>query len=95
MPFLTSRKFRQEETYEIYRSALMLVSVCLGLASLSSASWGSFISIGKATGFGNPSWAPIVTGHVACAVRSGTSAVIVNEFKTGPRGEPGRTSPAR
>ncbi|MFZ0563451.1 MAG: hypothetical protein WAM43_17710 [Terriglobales bacterium] len=59
---------------------LMLFSVCLGLAQPSWASWGSFVSTGTTTGFGNPSCAPVSTGNVACAVRSGTSAVMVNEF---------------
>lgn len=59
---------------------LTLLSVCLGLAQLSWASWGSFVSTGTATGFGNPSCALVSAGNVACAVRSGTSAVMVNEF---------------
>ena len=59
---------------------LMFLSVCLGLAPLAWASWGSFISTGTAAGLGNPSCAPVSTGNVACAGRSGTSAVMVNEF---------------
>src|SRR5579863_6316010 len=44
------------------------------------ASWGSFIPTGTATGVGNPSCAFVSTGHVACAVRNGSAAIMVNEF---------------
>jgi len=50
----------------------------LGLCPLAWGSWGNFKSTGNATGFGNPSCAHVSTGHVACAVRSGKSAI--NEF---------------
>jgi len=35
---------------------------------------------GPPTGIGNPSCSPASTGQVACAVRSGASAIMVNEF---------------
>src|SRR5580765_7271379 len=59
---------------------LLVVPVCLGLVPSASASWGSFISTGTATGVGNPSCAFVSTDNVACAVRSGTAAIMVNEF---------------
>ncbi|HXR16969.1 MAG TPA: hypothetical protein VN777_12295 [Terriglobales bacterium] len=52
----------------------------LGLSPLAWGSWGNFISTGNATGIGNPSCAPVSTAHVACAVRSSKSAIMVNEF---------------
>jgi hypothetical protein len=50
------------------------------MAPAAAATWGGFISTGNATGIGNPSCAPVTTGHVACAVRSGKSIIMVNEF---------------
>jgi hypothetical protein len=58
----------------------LLLSTCLLMAPAASATWGSFTSTGTATGIGNPSCAPVSTGQVACAVRSGKSAIMVNEF---------------
>lgn len=57
-----------------------LLSACLLMAPASWATWGSFVSTGTATGIGNPSCALVSTGQVACAVRSGKSAIMVNEF---------------
>jgi hypothetical protein len=59
---------------------LTLLSTCLLMAPAAWAAWGSFTSTGTATGIGNPSCAPVSTGQVACAVRSGESAIMVNEF---------------
>jgi hypothetical protein len=59
---------------------LIVLSACLLMAPAASASWGGFVSTGKTTGFGNPSCAPVSTGHVACAVRSAKSAIMVNQF---------------
>ena len=62
------------------------ITVCLFLHGLlvlappAWASWGSFASTGTATGVGNPSCALASTGHVACAVRNGAAAIMVNEF---------------
>ena len=52
----------------------------LALCPPAWASWSSFTSTGNATGIGNPSCASVSTGHVACAVRSGKSVLMVNEF---------------
>ena len=64
------------------RTAVCVLILCAGLASCQSAwaSWGSFISTGNATGFGNPSCAFVSSGKAVCAVRSGKSAIMVNEF---------------
>jgi hypothetical protein len=59
---------------------LLSLSACLLMAPAASATWGGFISTGNATGIGNPSCAPVSTGHVAGAVRSGKSVIMVNEF---------------
>ena len=48
----------------------LVLSACLLMAPAAWATWGSFVSTGTATGFGNPSCAPASTGQVACAVRS-------------------------
>jgi hypothetical protein len=61
-------------------ACLLSFSACLLMAPAASATWGGFISTGNATGIGNPSCAPVSTGHVACAVRSGKSVIMVNEF---------------
>jgi hypothetical protein len=58
----------------------LMMSACLLIAPAAWASWGSFVSTGNATGIGNPSCAPVSTGHVACAVRSSKSVIMVNEF---------------
>jgi hypothetical protein len=58
----------------------LMLSTCLLMAPAAWAAWGSFTATGTATGIGNPSCAPVSTGQVACAVRSGTSAIMVNEF---------------
>lgn len=59
---------------------LLLWSACLCLNPSAWAAWGSFISTGTATAVGTPSCAQLSTGHVACAIRNGKSAVMVNEF---------------
>ena len=61
-------------------AACLMLSTCLLMAPAASATWGNFISTGSATGIGNPSCASVSTGEVACAVRSGKSAIMVNEF---------------
>jgi hypothetical protein len=61
-------------------AACLMLSTCLLMAPAASATWGSFISTGSATGIGNPSCASVSTEEVACAVRSGKSAMMVNEF---------------
>ena len=58
----------------------LALSTFLLMTSAAWASWGTFISTGPATGIGNPSCASVSTGEVACAVRSGKSAIMVNEF---------------
>lgn len=67
---------------------MFLLPVCLGSVPLASATWGGFVSTGIATGIGNPSCAFVSTDHVACAVRSGASQLMVNVFN-GSKGEPG------
>jgi hypothetical protein len=62
------------------QTCLILLSACPLMAPAASATWGGFISTGKTTGIGNPSCAPVSAGHVACAVRSGKSVIMVNEF---------------
>jgi len=59
---------------------MFLLPACLGSVPLASATWGSFVSTGAATGIGNPSCAFVSTDHVACAVRSGGSQLMVNVF---------------
>ena len=59
---------------------LMVLSACLSLVPTASASWGSFVSTGSATGVGNPSCAAVSPNHVVCAVRTGTASIMVNEF---------------
>ncbi len=59
---------------------MFLLTVCLGSVPLASATWGSFVSTGTATAIGNPSCAFVSTDHVACAVRSGASELMVNVF---------------
>jgi hypothetical protein len=61
-------------------ACLLLLSACLLMAPAAPATWGGFISTGNASGIGNPSCAPVSTGHVACAARSGKSVIMVNEF---------------
>jgi hypothetical protein len=59
---------------------VLLLPISVGLVPTASASWGPFISTGTTTGVGNPSCAAVSTNHVVCAVLSGKSAVMVNEF---------------
>ena len=59
---------------------VLLLPISVGLVPTASATWGSFISTGTTTGVGNPSCAAVSTNHVVCAVLSGKSAVMVNEF---------------
>jgi len=58
----------------------LALSTFLLMTSAAWASWGTFISTGPATGIGNPSWAFVPSGHAVCAVRSGKSVIMVNEF---------------
>jgi hypothetical protein len=58
-------------------TCLLSLSACLLMAPAAAATWSGFISTGNATGIGNPSYAPVSTGHVACAVRSGKSVIMV------------------
>src|SRR5450755_568624 len=60
--------------------SLLLLPLCLALSPSAWASWGSFVSTGAGTGIGTPSCAQVSTSHVACAVRSGKAAIMVNEF---------------
>ena len=64
------------------RVSLCFLPLTLALAACPAAwaSWGSFVSTGNATGIGVPSCAQVSTDHVACAVRSGLSAMMVNQF---------------
>jgi len=59
---------------------VLILTLCPALCPAAWASWGSFISTGTATGIGIPSCAEVSTNHVACAVRSSLSTVMVNEF---------------
>src|SRR5208283_2430872 len=59
---------------------LMLLSACLLTSSAAWASWSNFVSTGTAAGISNPSCAAVSTGQVACAVRSGQSEIMVNQF---------------
>ena len=61
-------------------SLYAVMSSCLLMAPAAWASWGTFISTGPATGIGNPSCAFVPSGHAVCAVRSGKSVIMVNEF---------------
>lgn len=65
---------------KIIALCLMLFSACLLMSPAAWGAWGSFITTGNATGIGNPSCALVSTGEVACAVRSGKSAIMTNEF---------------
>lgn len=64
------------------RTAICLLILCAGLASClpAWASWSNFISTGNATSLGNPSCAFVPSGKAVCAVRSGKSTIMVNEF---------------
>jgi hypothetical protein len=73
-------KPNHEDTMKKIAICLLSLSACLLMATAASATWGGFISTGNATGIGNPSCAPVSTGHVACAVRSDKSVIMVNEF---------------
>ena len=59
---------------------LLLLPVWLALGPAAWASWGSFTSTGTGTGIGTPSCAQVSGSQVACAVRSGKSAIMVNLF---------------
>jgi len=52
----------------------------LALCPSAWASWSNFTSTGSATGIGNPSCAFVSSGKAVCAVRSGKSTLMVNEF---------------
>jgi hypothetical protein len=54
-----------KDTMKKIAACLLLLSACLLMAPAASATWGGFISTGNATGIGNPSCAPVSTGHVA------------------------------
>ena len=60
--------------------SVLLLPACLGLSTSAWAVWGKFISTGASAAVGTPSCAHVSTGHVVCAVRSGTYAVMVNRF---------------
>jgi len=62
------------------RTYVLLLPVCLGLNLCAWANWGAFISTGTSTAVGAPSCAEVSTSHVVCAIRSGKSAMMVNEF---------------
>lgn len=59
---------------------LLFCFAFVGLIPSARAIWGGFVSTGAATGVGNPSCAFVSTGHVACAVRTGKAAIMVNEL---------------
>src|SRR5579864_9126555 len=59
---------------------LLFLHASVIVAPSAWASWSGFVSTGSATGVGNPSCAPASTGHVACAVRNGQAAIMVNHF---------------
>ena len=67
--------------------AFLVVLASLQMAPSAWAAWGSFVSTGTATGFGNPSCASFAAGSVACAVRSGTSTMMVNTYASGAWGK--------
>src|SRR5579863_6553972 len=79
MKNLSTQFTLRKETMKKIAINLMLSSFLL-TAPAAWGSWGSFISTGTATGIGNPSCAPVSTGQVACAVRSGKSVIMVNQF---------------
>src|SRR3974390_853750 len=58
----------------------LLLTLCLTLRPAAWASWGGFASPGTATGIGVASCAQVSTNHVACAVGSSLSTVMVNQF---------------
>jgi hypothetical protein len=64
------------------KRTVVYVLICAGLALCPSAwaSWSNFASTGNATGIGSPSCAFVPSGKAVCAVRSGKSAMMVNEF---------------
>ena len=59
---------------------LLLLPTSLSLSPFAWASWGKFISTGAGTAVGTPSCAQVSTSHVVCAIRTGKSAIMVNEF---------------
>ena len=59
---------------------LLLSPASLSLSPFAWASWGKFISTGAGTAVGTPSCAQVSTSHVVCAIRTGKSAIMVNEF---------------
>lgn len=59
---------------------LLLCFALAGLIPSAQAIWGGFVSTGTATGVGNPSCAFVSTDHVACAIRTGKAAIMVNQF---------------
>ena len=67
--------------------AFLVVLASLQMAPSAWAAWGSFVSTCTATGFGNPSCASFAAGSVACAVRSGTSTMMVNTYASGAWGK--------
>ncbi len=71
-------KLREEAMKNI--AVCLMLSSCPLMARAAWAAWGSFTPTGTAAGIGNPSCAPVSTGQVACAVRSGTSTIMVNKF---------------
>ena len=60
--------------------ALLLLAACLVAVPSALASWESFISTGSATAVGNQSCEFVSTDNMVCEVRSGTDAIMVNEF---------------
>jgi hypothetical protein len=68
-------------------SAFVILLACLQMTPFAWAAWGSFVSTGTAAGFGDPSCANFESGGVACAVRSGTSTMMVNIYSAGKWGK--------
>jgi hypothetical protein len=60
--------------------SLLLFALFLLLVPHSWASWSTFKSTGTATGVGYPSCASVSSDHVACAVLTAKSTLMVNEF---------------
>ena len=81
MPLSHFKSFPQSAKKSIaVANGLLLVAVVLLLVPHSWASWSAFKSTGTATAVGNPSCAQVSNDHVACAVLTKKSTLMVNEF---------------
>jgi hypothetical protein len=82
------RSLKTTKSLKLASGSLLLFTSLLLLAPCSWASWSKPLSMGTATGIGNPSCATVSSEHLVCAVLSPKAAMIVKEYNGTSWGSP-------